>query len=70
MEGYTELVTAQTIGRKCDHCGEHIPRGMPYLHLVKNRHTYIICGKCLVIFAGLAREINPAFVADATAELL
>ena len=70
MKGYTELVTAQTIGRACDHCGIPVPQGSKYLHLVKNRHTYIICGKCLTIFATLAIKDDPTHKADAMAELI
>jgi len=70
MKGYTEYVEAQTTGRKCDHCGKHIEHGKGYLHLVKNRHIYIICNKCLVIFGRLAERNEPTAKADAMAEII
>ena len=38
-------------GRKCLCCGEHIQRGEKYLHINRNNHLYILCGKCSVIIA-------------------
>jgi len=51
MKIYNEIVTAQTVGRKCHYCGEKVERGTQYLHMARNRHIFNICGKCLVVLA-------------------
>jgi len=70
MVVYNELVKAQTNGRKCNHCEESIDRGRYYLHMARNRHTYVLCRKCLVMFATQAYKADSLFKAEATGELL
>lgn len=71
MISFIEINKAHTsIGRICDKCGEHIKTGETYLHMNKNKHLFILCGKCVYIFAAKMYKENPLIKADATAELL
>ena len=71
MISFIELQKAHTqTGRKCDKCGELIKIGETYLHMNKNKHLFMLCGKCIYIFAAKMYKENPLIKADATAELL
>ena len=70
MKAYIEIDRAKTPARRCDKCGENIPVGAKYLHMNKNKHLFILCGKCLYIFTAKIMKDNPLVKADATAELL
>jgi len=70
MNAYIEIDRAQTPKRTCDKCRDIIPIGSKYLHMNKNKHRFILCGKCLYIFAAKIMKDNPLVKADATVELL
>ena len=70
MEKYLGLVRAYTNGKKCDHCGESIPRDKLFFQMNKNRHVYILCDKCVYILAAKMVKEDPMIKADATAELI
>ena len=71
MTPYIEVDRAMTsTGRKCDKCGDIISRGMKYLHMNKNKHLFILCGKCLYILTIKIVKDNPLVKAEAMADLI
>jgi len=67
---YVNLTTANTNSKKCDNCDEKIPQGRPFLYFSRTRHTYHLCGKCLVVYATLAVGQDPDCKGDAVGELI
>jgi hypothetical protein len=58
LENYCEVSITISGNRNCHKCGEKISKEMPYLHLRRNRHIFVVCGKCLVFFTQKALEYN------------
>jgi len=68
---YIEVDRARTShGRKCNSCGEKIKLGEKYLHCNRNSHLFVLCGKCLVIYATKVIQADPCVKGDAMAELI
>ena len=68
---YAEVDRAQTKrGRGCNACGGRIQQGERYLHLNRNSHLFVICAKCLVIFAHRAAEGRDDLKAQVVADLI
>lgn len=68
---FIEVDRAKTpAGRKCNSCGERIPQGTKYLHMVRNQHLFVLCGKCLVIYATKVVAHDPTHKADAFANMV
>ena len=56
-------------GRKCNSCGNIIEQGVKYLHMNRNDHLFVLCGKCLVVYATKVIAHDPIHKADAFAEM-
>jgi hypothetical protein len=57
--------------RVCNKCNASIPKTGKYLYMRRNRHNFILCGKCLYIFAAKIVKDDPlvsSYVADAMLE--
>ena len=70
-ELYIQVDRAQTPnGRKCNGCGRKIEQYEKYLHMNRNRHLFVLCGKCVVMYATELVDHDPIHKADAVAEMI
>jgi hypothetical protein len=68
---YIEVDRARTrTGRKCCRCQGTINMGEHYLHMNRNSHLFVLCGKCLVLLATKVIKANPMVKADVVADQL
>jgi hypothetical protein len=54
----------------CSRCNRTMGQGEKFLFLERHRHTFLVCGPCLVIAATEVMENNPMAKADAMVEIL
>jgi ribosomal protein S27AE len=54
----------------CSRCGRAMVQGEKFLFLERHRHTFLVCGPCLVLAAAEVMKDNPAAKAEAMVELL
>jgi hypothetical protein len=57
-------------GRKCNSCQDKIPQGAKYLHMNRNTHLFVLCGKCLLIYAAKVNAHDPSHKTKAVSDLL
>lgn len=54
----------------CHKCGEKIKYHAPYLHLRRNRHIFIVCGACVMLYSKQVMELDPDIKYDVAEKLI
>lgn len=70
LEDYFEVKIATSSSWKCHKCGEVITTGRVHMFMRRNRHTFILCGKCITFCASKAIELDPKIQEDCVPDLL
>jgi uncharacterized protein YunC (DUF1805 family) len=60
LEDYFEITIAKSNNWTCHKCSEKVETGHAYLLMRRNRHIYVMCGKCIVLSASKVMEIDPS----------
>ena len=70
LEDYFEVTVARSNNWTCHKCNEKIETGHAYMLQRRNRHVFILCGKCIVLCASKVIEIDPSAQEKVVAHLL
>ena len=60
LEDYTEVNIAKSNNWTCHKCKEKIESGSAFFLARRNRHIYLMCGKCVVLAASMVIELDPS----------
>lgn len=69
-QSYITIDIVKSTAKVCSRCSREMIRNEKYLYLVRHRHTFLVCGKCLVIATAEVLKDNPAIKGDALAEII